>query len=281
MSNIALQIWNIKIYRYWIFYLVSFIFGYIYIKYIISKYWNYILSNVKDKNSFLEDLFLSVLLGVIIWWRLGHIIIYNLDRYIKNPTQIIAIRNWWMSFVWWVIWVILSLFYIKKRYNLSLKNFLTISDLILLVVPGGIMLWRIWNFLNQELYWKVVNKDIINYLWSNIVNFLEKIKLFYIYEHIDNNLRINTNFIESFLEGFIIFVILNFIFWKKIKTKNFTPGNITGIFLILYWIFRFIAEFLRYYNTSEFIWPLTKTQRIMILFIILGIILIKYNRKLY
>ncbi len=275
MSNIALEIWPLKIYRYWIFYLISFIFWYFYLKYIISKFGESLIPNIKNKNTFLEDLFLNVIIGVIIWWRLGHVIIYNFDWYIHHPTQIIAIWNWGMSFVWGVIWVSISLFFLKKKYKLDFQNFLTVTDLILLVVPFWIMLWRIWNFLNQELYWKIVSQDIINFLWDNLTNLLKNIKLFYIYSHIDNNLRINTNFIESFLEWFIIFIILNLIFWKKIKKGTFTPWWITGLFLILYWIFRFFAEILRYYPQNEFVWPLTKTQWIMIFFIITGTILIK------
>jgi len=165
MSNIALEIWPLKIYRYWIFYLISFIFWYFYLKYIISKFGESLIPNIKNKNTFLEDLFLNVIIGVIIWWRLGHVIIYNFDWYIHHPTQIIAVWNWGMSFVWGVIWVSISLFFLKKKYKLDFQNFLTVTDLILLVVPFWIMLWRIWNFLNQELYWKIVSQDIINFLW--------------------------------------------------------------------------------------------------------------------
>ena len=203
--------------------------------------------------------------------------IYNLDRYTNHPMQIIAIWNWWMAFVWGVIGVLIALLFIKKKYNLNLKNFLTVTDLILLVAPFGIMLGRIWNFLNQELYWKVINQDIISFLWNNLTNLLQHIKLFYIYSHVDNNLRINTNFIESFLEGFVIFTTLNLIFWKKIKKGAFTPWKITSLFLILYGIFRFFAEFLRYYPQTEFIWIFTKTQWIMIGFVILGISLLFYK----
>jgi len=133
------------------------------------------------------------------------------------------------------------------------------------------MIWRIWNYLNQELYWKIINLSNIHFN-----EILIKLNLIHIYDKIDQQRRINTNFLESFFEGFIILIILNLIFWKS---KKFCPGKLSWWFLILYSIARFAMEFLRDYTPAEFMWPLTKTQYLMILFFILGIILILKSKN--
>ena len=253
-SSVAFSVWNLQIHRYGIFYVISFIVGYLYLRFIIKKFKFFSLE-------LLDDLLFVTVLGVLLGWRLWHVLIYNFNYYLNHPLQIFAIRNGGMSFVGWVIWVSIWLFYIKKKYNLNFKKLLLVSDLILLVVPLGIFLGRIGNFLNQELYGKIIN---ITQLPTYITNIAKKLMLIHIYTNVDLNRRINTNFLEAFFEWIIIFIILNYIFWKKPTQKSW---KITSLFLILYWIIRFLMEFLRDYNKTEFIWPLTKTQWIMILFI--------------
>ena len=48
---------------------------------------------------------------------------------------------------------------------------------------------------------------------------------------------------EAFLEGLIIFVVLNILIHKFDKLKK--PGFISSVFLILYGAFRFLVEFTR------------------------------------
>ncbi|MBP6086557.1 prolipoprotein diacylglyceryl transferase [Patescibacteria group bacterium] len=61
-----------------------------------------------------------------------------------------------MSFIGGIIGVIIAIFFVERMYKLSRKEFFIIFDLLLLIVPIGIVLGRIGNFLNQELYGIVV-----------------------------------------------------------------------------------------------------------------------------
>jgi phosphatidylglycerol:prolipoprotein diacylglycerol transferase len=95
-----------------------------------------------------------------------------------------------------------------------------------LVAPIGLFLGRISNFINTELYGRITD-----------------FPLAIIYPLIDNNPRHPSQLYEAFFEGVILFVILLFYFSNK--PKKYIIGNISGLFLIFYSIFRFFIEYLR------------------------------------
>ncbi|MDA9632981.1 prolipoprotein diacylglyceryl transferase [Pelagibacteraceae bacterium] len=64
-----------------------------------------------------------------------------------------------------------------------------------------------------------------------------------IYPLIDKNPRHPSQLYEAFFEGIILFIILLYYFSKK--PQKFIIGNISGLFLIFYSIFRFLIEYLR------------------------------------
>ena len=64
-----------------------------------------------------------------------------------------------------------------------------------------------------------------------------------IYPEIDFQPRHPSQLYEAFLEGIILFIIL-FTYFNKTKSDP-TIGKISGLFLILYSIFRILIEFLR------------------------------------
>lgn len=272
---IAFSIGTINIYRYWIFYAISFLLWYIFLKYQASKRIPDKYSIIKDilKNN-TETLIIYLILWVLIWGRVGHILIYDLQHYISNPLEILEIRKGWMSFIWWIIWVCISLWIFKKKNKISNTELLFLFDWILVIAPIWIALGRIGNFLNQELYWITIPTKILEH--TKLSNFLQQIHIFHVYDKVDNILRINTNFISSFLEGLVLFVITISIFhFKKEKKAWF----ISGIFLLYYSMIRFILEYIRYDSQSEFIRYFTKSQRFFLIFIIIWIVILWKSSK--
>ena len=151
---IAFSIFWINIYRYWIFYLIGFCLAYFFLFFIWKKQYFHKfpkLQNLLEND--LETLFIILILWVLIWWRLGHVLIYDFQYFINNPLDIFKIRQWWMSFIWWILWVVLwvTLFIWKKKF--SRKEYIILLDLLCCILPLCIAFWRLWNFLNQELYW--------------------------------------------------------------------------------------------------------------------------------
>jgi len=159
----------------------------------------------------LDDLLFYTFLWVIIWGRLWYVIFYKLNYYLLNPIDILKVWEWWMSFHWWLIWVIIAIYIFSKKFKL---NFYNISDQVTSVLPIWLWLWRIWNYINKELLW------FENYYWPFSVDW-----------------KFPSPLLEFVLEWVILFLILNYVY----KKKQF-HWQIASLFLIFYWIFRLFVE---------------------------------------
>ena len=269
---VAFSFFWINIYRYWIFYLIGFILAYCFLLFVWKKkYFHKFpkLQNLLEND--LETLFIILILWVLIWWRLGHVLIYDFQYFINNPIDILKIRQWWMSFIWWILWVVLwvTLFIWKKKF--SRKEYIILLDLLCCILPLCITFWRLWNFLNQELYWIIFN----NPFWrtESTVSTLTSLWFLHIYDKIDSSLRINTNLLSIIFEWILLFITLIVIFIKQIKNDRRKIWKIWVIFLLRYSIIRFLFEYFRQDSQSEFVWPFTRSQRFFIIFIITWIII--------
>jgi len=269
---IAFSIFWINVYRYWIFYLIGFILAYCFLIFVWKqKFFHKFphLQNLLEND--LETLFIILILWVLIWWRLGHVLIYDFQYFIDNPLDIFKIWQWWMSFIWWILWVVLwvTLFIRKKKF--SRKEYIILLDLLCCILPLCIAFWRLWNFLNQELYWIIFNNTLWRSEW--MVWALTSLWFLHIYDKIDSSLRINTNLLSIIFEWILLFISLIVIFIKQIKNDKRKIWKIWVIFLLRYSIIRFLFEYLRQDSQSEFIWPFTKSQRFFVIFIITWIII--------
>ena len=109
-----------------------------------------------------------------------------------------------------------------KKNNHNPFNYL---DIISIVAPIGIFFGRISNFINSELYGTETSVP-----WA--VKFIK----------VDNLYRHPSQLYEAIFEGLFLFLIL---FYLRKKGYLNIPGIISGIFLVLYSLFRFVIEFFR------------------------------------
>ena len=269
---IAFSIFWRDIYRYWIFYLIGFLLAYCFLYFIWKKrYFHKFpkLQNLLEND--LETLFIILILWVLIWWRLGHVFIYDFQYFINNPLNIFKIWQWGMSFIGWILWVVIwvTLFIRKKKF--SRKEYIILLDLMCCILPLCIAFWRLWNFINQELYWIVFNNP---FWWSETTVWtLTSLWFLHIYDRVDSLLRINTNLLSIIFEWILLFITLIIIFIKQIKSDKRKIWKIWVIFLLRYSIIRFLFEYLRQDSQSEFVWPFTKSQRFFVIFIITWMII--------
>jgi phosphatidylglycerol:prolipoprotein diacylglycerol transferase len=271
---IAFSIWPLDIHRYWIFYFVGFLWWYFFLRFLWKKK---IFVNYKNLQNLLEhkleDLLIAIILWVIIGWRLWHIIIYDIQYFIQNPLEMFAIRKWWMSFIWWMIWSFISIIILKQIQKLNNKEFRLLLDCAVTIVPLWILFGRIWNFLNQELYWIIVPENSRN-LPKTITNTFKNLHIFHIYPKVDSQLRLNTNFLASIFEWFLNLTILLILTIRRIKTKIFKPGFLVWFFLVRYSTIRFILEYLRQDSQYEFIGLLSKSQWFFVIFFLFWVYLL-------
>jgi len=191
--------------------------------------------------------------------RLGYIFIYNLSFYINNPLDIFKIWQGGMSFHGGLIGVIFASIFFAKKNN---QNPFLYLDIVALVTPVGLFFGRIANFINSELYGTITNVP-----WA--VTFVQ----------VDNLPRHPSQLYEALLEGLFLFLLLIY-FKNKFLNK---PGVISGLFLIIYSIFRFIVEFYRVpdENLGYIFLNLTMGQVVSLIFILSGVILfyLKYETR--
>jgi len=126
-----------------------------------------------------------------------------------------------MSFHGALIGIILGTYWFSLKKKIPTFFLL---DIVAFVAPIGIFFGRIANFINGELVGKTTNV-----FWGVI------------FPKIDNSIRHPSQLYEAFLEGIILFIIMNLILFRK----NYKTGNCSYMFLIFYGFFRTCAEFFR------------------------------------
>lgn len=290
---IAVDLGFIKIYRYGIFYAISFIAGYYLLKYLAKYIYAHHNNELKTASLYrqiyedIDNIIVYIAVGVIAGGRLGEVLIYNLSYYFANPIKILAVQDGWMSFVGGYIWVMLAIFYYKRQKKFSFDEILAVFDLIVLVLPMWIVLGRWWNYLNQELIGQTINSINQKYTHFGALGNLSinpetclNRWFCHIYPRIDTQIRLNNNLFEALLEGFLTGIVGIYIWIKKYR-YNIKPGLITGIFMVIYSIWRIIMESFRDNPPSEYIYGLLKSQLWMIWFFLFGIWLIYRSKNIY
>ena len=271
---IAFSIWNFHVYWYWIFYLIWFLITYLFLKWVWKRkfFKNFDwLQKILDLR--LEDLLVALVLWVIIGGRLWEVFIYQWTYFSTHLLEIFAVWKWWMSFIGWMIGVILALLIFIKIKKIKLKDLSLLFCLLVVVAPLAIALWRFGNYLNQELYWIVIPELFFqNHTWLS--QFLTKINIFHVYPNVDSLPRLNTNWLAIIFEWIIPFAVWAILFYSQLKKKKINPRFNIWIFLVLYSIARFILEYFRVWSQTQFVWLFTKSQWIFILFFIVSVILI-------
>ena len=197
-------------------YIFGIIFGWIYAKKILQN------QNIYDpvyKSKF-DDLIIYLIFGIIFGGRLGYILFYNFEYYNQNITEIFKIWQGGMSFHGGILGVVIAIFIFSKK---SKTSFFKFSDIVACVTPIGIFLGRIANFINGELFGKVSTLP-----WAVI------------FPNGGNIARHPSQIYEAILEGVILFILINFLAFKK--NLLLKPGYISSFFLIAYSILRIISE---------------------------------------
>ena len=175
-----------------------------------------------------ESLIFSMVLGVMIGGRLGYVILYAWPDFIRNP--LIALKIWegGMSSHGGFIGVALALWWRARRQSVSI---LRLGDLLCSVAPFGLMLGRIANFINGELWGRVSHAP-----WAVI--FPHSASVGTPVELIAP--RHPSQLYEAFLEGLLLFAYCQWRFWRT--KARMRPGRLSGEFLTLYGVVRILGE---------------------------------------
>lgn len=95
------------------------------------------------------NLLTFIILGVVVGGRLGWVIFYGGMPYLLEPWRVLETWKGGMSFHGGMLGVVVALVWYARSRRLAL---LRLADHVALFVPVGLMLGRIGNFINGELY---------------------------------------------------------------------------------------------------------------------------------
>ena len=179
-----------------------------------------------------DDLLTWLILGVILGGRLGYVIFYKPMEYLANPIDILKVWEGGMAFHGGLLGVILAAWIYTRQHQL---NRLSSADVIALAVPPGLLLGRIANFINAELWgrptdlpWGVAFPGQFAQNCPDVVGICA---------------RHPSQLYEAALEGLILGAIMIWLVWRRGALKR--PGLISGVFFAGYGIGRFLVEFVR------------------------------------
>ena len=189
----------------------------------------------------IEDLLTWIILGVILGGRLGFVLFYQPAYYLANPTEILMVWQGGMAFHGGLLGVVIAAWLYSLRHNIPK---LSLADLITHTVAPGLLLGRLANFINAELWgrpsdlpWAVIFPGPAAQACPGVVGLCA---------------RHASQLYEAALEGLLLGTLLLWLVWRRGALKR--PGLITGVFLAGYGLSRFVVEFFRQPD-AQFVTP--------------------------
>ncbi|WP_172801033.1 prolipoprotein diacylglyceryl transferase [Erythrobacter sp. HL-111] len=182
-----------------------------------------------------DDLFFYCTLGVIIGGRLGYAAFYTGgDTGIPSAFtdfsgdgfvswKLLRLWDGGMAFHGGLVGVMVAMAFVAWRGGL---DFLRVSDYVAVSVPMGLLLGRLANFVNGELWGRPSDVP-----WAMVFPGAGEIP------------RHPSQLYQAGLEGLVLLLVLMALFWKT--RARYRPGLLVGVFTLGIGAARFINEFFR------------------------------------
>ena len=275
IDPIALSLGPLKIHWYGLMYLLAF----------VSAWWlgrQRILAGRLpgvDMNG-LSDLAFYGMLGVVLGGRIGYILFYSFGAFLDNPLMIFKVWEGGMSFHGGLLGVMAAALWWTRKQKM---HFFDTMDFVAPLVPAGLGFGRIGNFIGAELWGKYTQAGWGVIFPSTDPNVLDlklnaaQLQAQYAAGALEKFARHPSQLYQAFLEGLVMFCVL---WWFSRKPRP--RYAVSGMFALLYGVFRFLVEFVRVPDEGigylAFGW-LTMGQLLSLPLIALGLILFWLSRR--
>ena len=180
----------------------------------------------------LEDFLTYIIVGVIAGGRLGYVLFYQPGYYLSNPAEILAIWQGGLSFHGGFLGVVAAVWLFARRHGVPLA---ALADLTALATPLTIVLVRVANFINAELWgrptdlpWGVIFPGAAAQDCPDVVGLCA---------------RHPSQLYEAALEGVVLGLVLAWLAFRRGGLGR--PWLLSGVFFAGYGVSRFLVEFVR------------------------------------
>ena len=205
------------------------------------------------KREQVDDLVFFAALGIVLGGRIGYTLFYGGQRLVDDPTWALRLWEGGMSFHGGFLGVLFAMYLFGRKRNIA---FWRLMDFVAPLVPIGLGLGRLGNFIGQELWGKPT--DVA---WSMVFP-ADPLQL----------PRHPSQLYEFALEGLLLFVLL---YWFSSRPRP--TCAVSGVFSLGYGSARFLVEFFRepdaHIGYEAFGW-LTRGQLLSLPMIIVGLALL-------
>ncbi|MEO9826939.1 MAG: prolipoprotein diacylglyceryl transferase [Paracoccaceae bacterium] len=187
----------------------------------------------------LESLVTWMILGIILGGRLGYVLFYSQGGFLQDPAAILRVWEGGMAFHGGFLGVVISGLLFCKFHKVNVTK---LADGLALATPFGLMLGRVANFINAELWgrttdvpWGVIFPGRAAQSCADAICVRHPSQLY-----------------QAGLEGLTLALLLLYLAFRKGWLR--TPGAICGAFIAGYGVSRFVVEYFRQPD-AQFITP--------------------------
>ena len=169
-----------------------------------------------------DDVIVWCALGIVLGGRIGFVLFYQPDYFLAHPAEILVLWRGGMSFHGGFLGTVIALVLFARKRGIP---FLSMLDIAAVVVPMGLFLGRLANFVNGELWGRVTDVP-----WA------------FIFPIAGPEPRHPSQLYQAGLEGLLLFAILLIAVQRGALRR---PGLVGGLFVGGYGVARVIGEFFR------------------------------------
>ncbi len=224
----------------------------------------------------------AAIFGVMLGGRLGWIIFYGWDVVRAHPLNAFKLWEGGMASHGGILGLVIYTYVYARTHRISWPG---VGDNLVVVAPIGIFFVRLANFVNGELWGRIITSTNPPAWAMRFPKELEGTNpelVARVYQHDPNALaeiagllplRHPSQIYEALLEGAVLFGVL----WI-VRTRFRAPvGMLTGIFLAGYAVLRIVGEEFREPDVGiAFTWGLTRGQFLSLFLLVMGAAFIVY-----
>lgn len=226
-----------------------------------------------------SDLLFYAMLGVLLGGRIGYLVFYGWPHVVADPMYALRVWEGGMSFHGGLLGVLAAVAWWSRKHRL---HFFDSVDFIAPLVPPGLGFGRLGNFIGGELWghhtdapWGVVFPASLPPDLAALP--ADALRKMHESGALDAYARHPSQLYQAFLEGVVMFGVL---WWFSRKPRP--RYAVSGLFALLYGVFRFLVEFVRepdaHIGYLAFGW-LTMGQVLSIPLVLVGVWLLWLSRR--